>query len=286
MLAQKIEKKIAEIEDKNIFPPELVNFIKGVSLIQAKYFEIEDLDPLNISKETIEDNFAKGKPILERKNFPLPLDKVKSLLTELLDFILANEQLKDPGRVLANDLEKEDFFYKSVQKFLEQDDAFFRVYGEKLEQSPRLLSCVVQSSIAPFAVSITKQFLSLIPDAEYSFGHCPVCGSLPLISALEDKAGTRKNYCSFCLFAYKVPRLQCVFCGEEYKKDHTYFYAKQLPGYRVDTCDKCKKYIKTIDFRKMDKFILPMLDDFISFPLDVKARKEGYLRPTLSFWGF
>jgi len=41
-----------------------------------------------------------------------------------------------------------------------------------------------------------------------------------------------------------------------------------------------------MDFREMDKKVLPPLDDLESLPLDLKAKEEGYIRPTLSAWGF
>jgi FdhE protein len=61
---------------------------------------------------------------------------------------------------------------------------------------------------------------------------------------------------------------------------------EEEPGYRVDVCASCKSYIKTIDFREMDRTALPQFDDLDSLALDFVAREQGYIRPTLSAWGF
>jgi FdhE protein len=45
-------------------------------------------------------------------------------------------------------------------------------------------------------------------------------------------------------------------------------------------------YVKTLDYREMDKGLLPALDDMATVALDVLAQGQGYKRPTLSAWGF
>ena len=54
--------------------------------------------------------------------------------------------------------------------------------------------------------------------------------------------------------------------------------------FRVDVCDKCKKYIKTIDERKMpeNKILDFSLENINTLYLDILAQKEGYESPT--YW--
>lgn len=120
----------------------------------------------------------------------------------------------------------------------------------------------------------------------WEHGHCPTCGSLPFFSSLETKEGIRKVHCSFCRGEYRVPRLGCVYCGEKDSQRLRYFQVEEVPGFRVDLCDHCKMCIKTVDFRTMDRVLVPALDDLESLPLDVLANSRGYVRPTLSVWGF
>ncbi len=117
-------------------------------------------------------------------------------------------------------------------------------------------------------------------------GTCPICGSLPLISSLNEKEGFRHATCSFCRHDYRIKRIACPVCGEEEQKKLTFFTVDEEPGFRVDVCDTCKTYIKTIDFRELDRIAVPVLDDLDSLALDYVAAGQGYKRATMSAWGF
>ena len=45
----------------------------------------------------------------------------------------------------------------------------------------------------------------------------------------------------------------------------------------VDACDRCHRYIKTIDLSK-DGLAVPCVDDIASLSLDLWARERGYTR--------
>ncbi|HBR22045.1 MAG TPA: hypothetical protein DD713_05685, partial [Nitrospiraceae bacterium] len=49
-------------------------------------------------------------------------------------------------------------------------------------------------------------------------------------------------------------------------------------GYRVDVCEECKKYIKTIDLRELKEEVTPLIEDIGTLHLDIIAEKEGYKR--------
>ena len=46
---------------------------------------------------------------------------------------------------------------------------------------------------------------------------------------------------------------------------------------RIDACDSCRTYIKTIDLSR-DGLAVPTVDDLASLPLDLWARERGYHR--------
>ena len=58
------------------------------------------------------------------------------------------------------------------------------------------------------------------------------------------------------------------------------------PGSEWTSCESCKTYVKTIDFRNLDRVAVPILDDLDSLALDYVAANQGYRRATLSAWGF
>jgi FdhE protein len=42
-------------------------------------------------------------------------------------------------------------------------------------------------------------------------------------------------------------------------------------------CDNCKKYIKTLDTRKVERLIYPPLEQISTIHLDIKAQEMGFV---------
>lgn len=166
-----------------------------------------------------------------------------------------------------------------------QED-FFADWERKHPDAPSLFRFVVQSAVMP-SLTLTGRLLGeKHGDAAWPHGHCPVCGSLPLIGRLMDKEGARMHTCSFCAFEYRVPRIGCPFCLTTSCEGSRYYASEEEPGYRIDVCDACGNYLKIADLRRFDRVWIPLLDDLASLTLDMYARQMGYSRPTLSAWGF
>ena len=74
-------------------------------------------------------------------------------------------------------------------------------------------------------------------------------------------------------------RLKCPSCGNDDHETLKYFYTEsEGTANRIDVCDKCKRYIKTVDTREISGEIIPIVEDMGTLYLDVLAQKEGYLR--------
>jgi FdhE protein len=120
-------------------------------------------------------------------------------------------------------------------------------------------------------------------------GSCPVCGSFPVMEKLRREDGKRILWCGFCGTEWHYKRIMCPFCGNEDHNSLRYFFTEEDSSstknpFRVDVCDKCKKYIKTIDERKMpgNEVVDFSLESVKTLYLDVLAQKDGYQNP--SFW--
>lgn len=109
-------------------------------------------------------------------------------------------------------------------------------------------------------------------------GICPVCGSPPALAYLREEDGKRILWCRFCETQWSFKRLKCPFCNNEDQNSLKYFFTDKKDFYRVDICDRCRSYIKTIDQRKMpnpDKLLL-YHESMQTLFLDLLAKKEGY----------
>jgi formate dehydrogenase accessory protein FdhE len=108
---------------------------------------------------------------------------------------------------------------------------------------------------------------------------CPLCGGRPLFGVLriEGDGGKRCMVCSFCGYEWEFRRLLCPTCGEEEEKKLPVYVAEQFPHVRVEPCDTCKFFVRTIDLTK-DGHAVPVVDDLAAIPLTLWAHELGYSR--------
>jgi formate dehydrogenase accessory protein FdhE len=108
---------------------------------------------------------------------------------------------------------------------------------------------------------------------------CPLCGARPLLGVLrpEGDGGKRFLLCSFCLREWEFRRIFCSTCAEQTESKLPVYLAEQFPYIRVEACETCKFYLRTIDLTK-DGNAVPLVDDLAAIPLSLWAEEHGYSR--------
>ena len=145
----------------------------------------------------------------------------------------------------------------------QQVDAFAEFFPRAFLQ-PYAEYCAAQLQAAP--VVVTPRV-------------CPFCSARPLLGVLrpEGDGGKRFLLCSFCSREWEFRRILCPTCGEEAEQKLPVYVAEQFPHIRVETCDTCKFYLRTIDLTK-DGHAIPLVDDLAAIPLSLWAQEHGYSR--------
>ena len=108
---------------------------------------------------------------------------------------------------------------------------------------------------------------------------CPFCNRKPALAVLRPLGdGARRNLvCGFCLCEWEFRRILCAGCGQEDQSKLPVYTAEQFPHMRVEGCDVCHTYIKSIDFTK-NGLADPLVDELASVPLDLWAQEHGYAK--------
>ena len=108
---------------------------------------------------------------------------------------------------------------------------------------------------------------------------CPFCKRKPGMGVLRPlgDGGQRSLVCSFCLAEWEFRRIVCPGCGEENHAKLPVYTAEELVHVRVEGCDSCQSYIKTVDLTKSGR-AEPIVDEMASIPLDLWAQKQGYTK--------
>ena len=283
-----LEKKLADIARAAVLPAPMLAL--GAATARAQ-LEARAAETVVVDASDLEDveRVLRGAPMLPRHAFPLDTGRATVLFDELSRLVTESEpHLAEAMAVVRADREAGSLDLDTAfSRFVEGDDAFFAACGQKTPSAPRLLGFLVQAALTPTLAAVAEAAYAHFPeDRTWNFGQCPVCASPPLMARLVGKVGARHLTCSFCQLEYRAKRLMCPYCGEEDHKMLEVFTAPDVPGYAVHVCLRCKSYIKTADFREMDRPSVPVLDDLESLTLDLAARDQGYARPVLSAWGF
>jgi formate dehydrogenase accessory protein FdhE len=117
---------------------------------------------------------------------------------------------------------------------------------------------------------------------------CPFCGGAPQLSILQSAAdadgGGRQLLCATCLTAWPFGRIRCAQCGEEDEHRLGYFHSPAFDHLRVDACDTCRYYLKTVDLTRLGTAV-PLVDEVAGAPLDVWALDHGYRKIELNLVG-
>jgi len=139
-----------------------------------------------------------------------------------------------------------------------------------------LLGFLVEESLRPALEVLSEKYKDISAGSKWSEGYCPICGREPKISELREEGGKRFLFCGQCGFEWQFRRIKCPFCGNEDQQTLAYFTIEEEEKYRVDVCNVCNKYIKTVDFRKTDKKPNLDVEDIATLHLDILADEEGY----------
>ncbi len=69
----------------------------------------------------------------------------------------------------------------------------------------------------------------------------------------------------------------CPGCGEQTAEKLAVYTASQFSDVRVEACDTCHRYIKTVDLTKNGRAV-PVVDELATIPLNLWAQEHQYVK--------
>ena len=83
--------------------------------------------------------------------------------------------------------------------------------------------------------------------------------------------------CALCALEWNVNRISCPACFEEDPYKLPLFHSDAHPNVRIEACETCRRYVKSIDLTQ-DARPIPEIDDLLSLSMDLWAMDEGFTR--------
>lgn len=281
----------------------IMSFCNSIFDVQRQF--IERITPgLCLSQDSIQERLSDGLPIFAGEELTIQPDIFRELTKSIACiyqdskrdegakqlFAERSGEAKRPFRENKQEeinalLESDEFKDNNVQIFVEnlihhQEESLSNL-ASKTGLDKESLFSLFRIILIPFYEKNAEPFRDKIDETQWYRGFCPICGALPLMGKLRQEDGKRILICSLCRTEWTFPRLQCPFCHNADQKHLRYFYIEEEPTYRVNICEVCKGYIKTVDEKILGREAVLLVEDIVTFQLDILAEEEGYTKSGL-----
>ena len=281
-----LRERIQQIKERRPIYRDLVDFYGRIREEQEKIKGSLKVDPILPTKELKDLLAEEGFPLLQREEFPLDLGACITLFQTLCRIAKdANPHMSEQVPKIEEALgEKGGDLKELMKEILKNRKRKIERISKKFGLDEKVLLFLIENSTKPSIEAGMETISKGLEPTSWFKGICPICGSLPSLSLLEEESGKRSLVCSFCGYQWGTERLLCPFCNNREAGSLHYFYAEGEESCRIDVCEKCRHYIKTFDLRKRGVSD-PSLEDVATLHLDILASQKGYQRAVPSPWG-
>jgi len=279
---EKLE-RIQQIKKKRPGYGEILDFYQMVKEERDRVKASLKIKPIKLRKEWKELLAKEGFSLIQKEDFPLDIEASVKLFQTLCQIGKdANPHMSDQVKKIKEALDSKRIDLKKILKEGVKEQRIEQMADES-GVDKKVFSFLIQSSAKPSIEAGMEQLRSELDPETWLKGYCPMCGSLPSLSLLKEETGKRYLLCSYCGYQWRIERLFCPFCNNKEHESLQYFCGENEEAYRIDLCDKCHRYIKTIDFRIIGESD-PSLEDLATPHLDILATQKGYKRPVPDPW--
>ncbi len=166
---------------------------------------------------------------------------------------------------------------------LQRDEAYQETLVERTGMPAEALLFIGSALSSPFVAEAARRYAEKSNQEEDQTSgsrSCPICGGMPALAKLRRDDGKRILFCSLCGSDWAFPRMECPFCGNSEQAKLGVLLIDHRGPSRIETCEKCKHYIKSFDERQYPEgeVVMPFVEETATLYLDILAEREGYVR--------
>lgn len=143
--------------------------------------------------------------------------------------------------------------------------------------SGNLTDFLIDEMLHPILEFYAEKIRPQVDLSHWDRGFCPVCGEFPVMAALSNDSGKRNLISLSCGTEWSFSRVKCPFCDNTDQDQLSYLYIENDSRYRIETCDRCGRYLKTVDLRQSSLPADFELENIVTLHLDLIARENGYV---------
>lgn len=264
-----------------------VNFQIALAEITEKYKNLDRPPEIVFpAEDTLRSKFAEGIPLINFVPVSFPLKDLSANFREIVSAFLSHGICtEEVSKWLEKPLDIR-FLKDITDAAVSFDFDALRVLSEPTPFDEPTLILISRELVKPFFQILAGRTTELVSFAHWLEGYCPICGEAPVFARLsKEEEGKRYLWCARCDVEWGFQRLCCPYCKNSDHKKLKFLTADFREELRVDVCEKCKGYIKTIDERKAaeEAETVFLKENVASVYLDIVAEEKGYTKQLPSF---
>jgi FdhE protein len=278
-----LHKSLKTIEDYKTANPhyaELLDIMADILILREEYRN-NIKDPLfQVDENLITQKMEGGLPLIDFTGKEYDLTHPKEYFNSLIS--IAEKRMPDAAQSIADIIKNPQFNWEKIIRAsfdhkIEESNTQALPANREEEENIDLIDLFTEESLRPELESVALKYGKIVEKSGWSQGYCPICGKEPKIGEIRDgEEGKRYLFCHQCGYKWYFHRIKCPFCGNEEQHSLAYFEVEGEERYRVDVCNKCRRYIKTVELPKSSEEPNLDVEDIATLHLDLIASDEGY----------
>ncbi len=279
--AAAVERAVAQLAAIRPAYEAMLGFYGPVFAAQAHAADKTFPGEIPVDRALLEMKSNEGFSLIEPTTFTVDVPAAEKLLVQICDIaIRSGEKLGAAGEALTRAV-REGVAMTGLFADVLEDKGRIADFARTVDVSPEMISLLLYLAVKPSVEAGARKLAVRLTGSPKNQGNCPVCGSKPIIGEL-DAEGRQWSHCGLCWHRWPATRMACPFCNNRDSASLEYLYTDDEPEYRVNLCGGCRRYLKVVDTRKMDRRFYPPLEQVASLHLDMLAAEKGYAHAVAS----
>ena len=278
-----LRKSLQTIENYKAANPsysDLLDILAEILILREEYRRNIENSIFTVDEKIIAQKMKGGLPLVDFPGGIFDLTRPQAYFDSLL--AIAERKMPEDAKKIMEIIQDKSWNWEqmiraSFDRPEEEPDEQRTKNNEETEENLDLIDLFLEESLRPELEYIAGKYGEIIAKSGWTEGYCPICGKEPKIGEIRaEEEGRRYLFCHQCGYKWHFRRIKCPFCSNEEQHSLAYFSVEGEERYRVDVCNKCRRYIKIVDLPKTGEEANLDVEDIATLHLDMLAYEEGY----------
>jgi FdhE protein len=282
-MSANLRKSLKTIEEYKTAQPhyaELLDIMADILILREDYRNKMKTSIFDVDEHLISKKIEGGLPLVDFLGKKYDLSRPRKYFESLIS--IAEKRIPDVAKNITEIIHSPEFDWEkmiasSFERSGSEDLSVSDLAKDEDEENLDLIDLFLEESLRPELEFIAEKYKDVVAKSQWTEGYCPVCGKDPKIGEIrEEEDGKRYLFCNQCGCKWYFNRIKCPFCGNDEHSSLAYFEVEGDERYRVEVCNKCRRYIKTVEVPKTEEEPNMDVEDIATLHLDMIASDEGY----------